>query len=140
MMVNFLKNLKNEKLVTSEMLSLVESLKKEWKEGRYEFANGAFANAESYTTKQTSAFERHNKFIDIQIVLDGMELIEMITTSAKQNYDEKRDIEFADIKVSMAYMEPKTYCVIYPDTYHKPGMDLEGNHVVKKIVIKVPVE
>lgn len=139
-MVKYLENLKGEQLVTSEMVSLIESLKANWKEGRYELANGAYANAESYTTKETSVFERHNKFIDIQIILDGMETIELLTPVVKQRYDENRDIMFIDIpEVSYAYMSEGTYCVITPATYHKPCMDCCGKHHVKKVVIKVPV-
>lgn len=140
-MKNELKNLMNEQLVTSEMLELVESLGREWKEGRYELANGAYANAESYYTKATSVFERHNKFIDIQIVLQGMEVIELITPTVKQEYDETRDIEFVDIPdVDRLYMEAGTYCIITPATYHKPCMDCCGRHHIKKVVIKVPVK
>lgn len=136
--------LKGEQLVTSEMLKLIASLGKEWKEGRYELSDGAYANAESYVTKETSVFERHNKFIDIQIIMpesDGPEIIEMITPVVKQEYDETRDIEFVDIpEVVNAYMEPGTYCIITPDTYHKPCMDCCGKHHIKKVVIKVPVK
>ncbi len=97
--------------------------------------------AKSYVTKETSVFERHNKFIDIQIVLDGMEIIEMITPTVKQEYDETRNIEFVDIpEVVHTYMTSGTYCVITPATFHKPCMDCCGKHHIKKVVIKVPVK
>ena len=137
-------NLKNEQLVTSEMLKLVASLGREWKEGRYELSDGAYANAASYFTKEKSVFERHNKFIDIQIIMpesDGPEIIEMITPVVKQEYDETRDIEFVDIpEVVHVYMAPGTYCIITPASYHKPCMDCCGKHHIKKVVIKVPVK
>ena len=140
-MVKYLENLMDEQLVTSEMVSLIESLKKDWKEGRYELANGAYANAESYLTKETSVFERHKKFIDIQIILGGMETIELITPVVTQPYDENRDIMFVDIpEVSYAYMDEGTYCIITPDTLHKPCMNCCGRHTVRKVVIKVPVK
>ena len=140
-MVKYLENLMDEQLVTSEMVSLIESLKENWKEGRYELANGAYANAESYLTKETSVFERHKKFIDIQIILGGMETIELITPVIKQPYDENRDIMFVDIpEVSYAHMDEGTYCIIPPATFHKPCMDCCGKHTVRKVVIKVPVK
>ena len=140
-MARDMKYLKDEKLVTPEMVSLVETLKKGWIEGRYELANGAYANAESYLTKENSVFERHNKYIDIQIVLSGMEVIELLTPVVKQEYDENRDIEFVDIpEVEHVYMNEDTYCIITPETYHKPCMDCCGKHTVRKVVIKVPVK
>ena len=132
-------NLQGEKLVTEEMLSLVEKLSKNWVEGRYELSDGAYANAESYMTKEESVFERHEKFIDIQIVMEGMEVIEMITPRVKQEYDANRDIEFVDIpEVKRVYMNAGSHCVIDTDTFHMPCMDCCGKHFVKKIVIKVP--
>jgi YhcH/YjgK/YiaL family protein len=132
-------NLQGEQLVTVEMLSLVEKLSKNWVEGRYELSDGAYANAESYMTKEESVFERHEKFIDIQIVMEGMEVIEMITPRVKQEYDANRDIEFIDIpEVKRVYMNAGSHCVIDTDTYHKPCLDCCGKHHVKKVVIKVP--
>ena len=45
--------------------------------GRYELSDGAYVNVSTYKTapKEEKAFEAHRKYIDIQMILSGNELV-----------------------------------------------------------------
>ena len=45
--------------------------------GKYDLENGAYVSVQEYTTKARSEakYEAHKKFIDIQMILSGKELI-----------------------------------------------------------------
>ena len=55
----------------------VSELNSDTKSGRCEICDGIYANIESYNTKliNDAVFEAHENYIDIQILLDGIENI-----------------------------------------------------------------
>ena len=64
--------------------------------GKYDLENGAYVSVQEYTTKARSEakYEAHKKFIDIQMILSGKELIavspiEKMTIS--DEYNEEKD-------------------------------------------------
>lgn len=134
-----------QEIVPTEMAELVNNLFTNFTEGRYEFADGAFANAESYDTVCCSKFEAHRKMIDVQIVVSEQELIHFapITNDFQisEAYDEKRDIEFMSGKVTdTVLLNPGEACIIGPEYAHMPHMAVNGSEHVQKIVLKIPVK
>ena len=44
--------------------------------GRYDLtSSGTYANVQEYDTKDSSVFEAHRSYVDIQVAIDGQELI-----------------------------------------------------------------
>lgn len=111
--------------------------------GRYELAdNGVYATVSEYTTKDDALFEVHSKYIDIQYVMDGEELIyignaEGVEPSVK--YSAKNDIAFYDIEpLVRTHMDENKLLVLFPGEAHKPCIKVGENKNVRKIVIKIP--
>lgn len=134
--------------VTDAMVDQVLALLIDFKPGRYEFEGDAYANAEEYTTVGTTEkdFEAHRKFIDVQIIVEGQEIIEVVPVDSPEfevTVPYVHDIVFMNGPVKQVRKEELhagEFCVLYPQDAHKPCTHLDGPHKVKKIVIKLPVE
>lgn len=131
--------------VPVDMLQLVERLMENFVPKRYDFDGGRFANAEEYETKLTSRFEAHRKMVDVQIIVEGTELIHFAPITdvfaVEQEYDPQKDIMFMKGEVKdTVLLRAGDACVIGPDLAHMPGMAVNGSSHVKKIVLKIPVE
>lgn len=97
--------------------------------------------------KKNAKPEAHNRFIDIQIVLEGEEIIlcqprELCKSS--DAYVEERDVEFFHPDNAIPGVElrlfPGAFAIFYPQDAHTPLLTAgKGATIVKKIVIKVPV-
>jgi biofilm protein TabA len=113
--------------------------------GRYDIdGDNLYATVSEYMTKDPDSanFEAHRKYIDIQYVVKGNEVIGLAPLNAAKKiitpYDPSRDIEFADCE-NPDYMvaTPRNFFVFFPDDMHKPGLR-DGNPTpVRKIVIKL---
>jgi YhcH/YjgK/YiaL family protein len=105
-----------------------------------------FVSIDEYTTKDKSEtrYESHKKYIDIQYIIDGEELIGLTTpdnVNVTEPYNEEKDIAFYafeggdDIKVT-----PGNFVVFFPDDVHRPVMKANANSKVRKIVVKILME
>lgn len=118
------------------------------KNGSYELANGVFANVMSYITKpfESTFYESHQKYIDVQFVIYGQELIlseeiSKIKDLAIEPYNSKLDITRYDYSFGDAtLLNPGCVAIYYPNDCHRGAIALRNNQQVKKIVIKVPLE
>ena len=111
---------------------------------RVELYNGAYMKAEKYRTKIVSTFEAHKRYVDLQIMLEGSELIHLAPITDEfeivKPYDEDRDIEFLSGEIKdTVLLRAGECCFIDPSMAHMPGMVVNGVEEVKKIVIKLPV-
>ena len=115
--------------------------------GRVELGNGMFATVSEYPTKdrETTLFEAHQKYIDIQYVASGNELIDVAplkNMTVTKPYNSENDIafgavtEFSEMKASAG-----RFFIFFPADAHRPGLkDGNDNTLVRKVVVKVPVE
>lgn len=114
-------------------------------EGRYELPGGAYVSVDSYMTREAGEcmMECHRKYIDIQMVASGMEIIE--TCSVKQcsseNYNEKKDFQKLEGPAdALLVMSPGYFAVFFPGDAHRPQIQADDeSEKVKKIVFKLPV-
>ena len=100
----------------------------------------ASVTADSSKNFDKTNWESHKKYIDIQYVINGEELIGVYPVSkatVTRPYDEKRESAnySADGKIYSA--TPGTFFIFFPSDAHRPNITPGGNKVVKKIVIKV---
>ncbi|EGR7965962.1 DUF386 domain-containing protein [Vibrio vulnificus] len=114
--------------------------------GRYEIeGDNVFANVMNYVTESEpdKRAEVHQKYLDIQVVLSGQELIlygESYTDiNSSESYDEENDFDlFNQIKEEQKLILSEGYAVIFfPGELHKPGCSIDGPNEVRKLVIKV---
>jgi YhcH/YjgK/YiaL family protein len=112
--------------------------------GRHDIGSlGVYASVNEYQTKpQSDCFiESHLKYIDVQIVASG---IEVVGVCAKSNcrtglYDESKDFMQLYGSVDFITLSPGLFAVFFPQDGHMPGVSHGAEaDKVKKIVIKVP--
>lgn len=111
--------------------------------GRYPImGEDVFALVSEYTTKPETECrpESHRKYIDIQIMVLGKEIIgwEPLENQPLQvPYDEKADIAFYAGKPAGFELRAGCFAVFYPTDIHMPCVEAGGKQQVKKIVIKI---
>ena len=115
-------------------------------EGWHELDNGVRASVQHYTTMDadTLSFETHEKFFDIQYLVEGTELIGCRSRTGlteKTQYDPANDITFYEEPAlsGAVLLEAGDYVVLAPEDAHKPRCIAGQAMPVKKIVVKVPV-
>lgn len=114
---------------------------------RTELGGGVFVSEECYRSKARADgfFESHRKFIDVQIILEGVELMEvadLATMTTRQPYNAERDLIIYEDNPDASWLRvfPGQAAVFFPADVHMPQLALhEAGGVVRKCVIKVPV-
>lgn len=108
-----------------------------------------FAGIDCYDTKAREAakLETHRKYIDIQVLLSGTEVIEIFPKhelSVSEPYDLSRDAEFYQVPPkahAKVTLKPGQFLVFFPDDAHMPClMAGDSPEPVKKVVVKVAVD
>ncbi len=111
--------------------------------GKYIINDGkVWANVQIYDTKTDADYEAHRKYIDIQYMITGNELIGVTDISNCETtveYDSNKDIEFFQNRVEEEYqkLDEGDFLLFYPHDAHKPSINSGGCKTVKKVVVKV---
>lgn len=115
--------------------------------GKYDLENGAYVSVQEYTTKARSEakYEAHKKFIDIQMILSGKELIAVSPIkkmTISDEYNEEKDFMLFhhNDECTDYVLEAGEFLILYPQDVHMPGVCVNEKSPVRKIVVKVPVE
>jgi len=113
--------------------------------GKYEVdGENVFAMVQQYTTKgkEGSQLEAHRKYIDVQFMVSGKEQMGYTRLNNQVSatpYSEENDFVLYDVPASFVAMETGMFAVFYPQDLHMPGIQLEVQSEVKKVVVKVRV-
>jgi len=119
-------------------------------DGRVEIdGDSVFALVQSYQTAAASdpvLFEAHRKYIDVQYVAAGQEVIawasaDHLTVTA--DYDEAKEAWFGTLQAAdttFVRLAAGELAVLYPTDGHAPRLAASAPAAVKKIVVKVAVE
>ncbi len=116
--------------------------------GKYEIeGKDLYASIQEYTTKvfPEGKFEGHEKYIDVQYIVSGKEVMEVIDVEravANTEYNDVKDVTFYNNAESAdkCVVEREDYGIFFPHDIHKPGMTFGANPcAVKKIVVKVKI-
>jgi len=98
---------------------------------------------QEYTTKkhEDCKLEGHKKYIDIQYVVSGEELMGFCTHINQLLVENKpeKDVAFYKGEVSTMKLTAGMFAVLFPDDLHMPGMMSDTQQIVKKVVFKVLV-
>jgi YhcH/YjgK/YiaL family protein len=115
--------------------------------GRYELeGSDLFVNVSEYVTKNMEEvqYEAHRQYADIQYLAKGREHIgvaDMKNNVLTVPYDSLKDVAFfaaADSAFRPATAE--NFFIFFPDDAHRPGVKIQENDSVRKIVVKVRIQ
>ncbi|MBP3820643.1 YhcH/YjgK/YiaL family protein [bacterium] len=129
--------------IPKEALLFIKNLTSDIAFGKYEITKDIYANVESYNTKLNGKFERHRKYVDVQILLLGKEKIyytDVENLDEYPFYDEVKDISFYDkeiVKSHYVILDGTNFSIIYPNEAHAPQIFYEKQEPVKKVVVKI---
>jgi YhcH/YjgK/YiaL family protein len=107
-----------------------------------------FASVQWYTTFAAGApfkFEAHQKYIDIQYMVEGEEMIGWVPSDQitfDTPYDTTGDIQFGTAPTNQAInikLKRNDLTVLFPSDGHAPRHTVTQSMPVKKIVVKVAV-
>ncbi|HPE75315.1 MAG TPA: YhcH/YjgK/YiaL family protein [Draconibacterium sp.] len=105
-----------------------------------------FVTVQQYFGKEKpdALYESHKKYIDIQYVIDGEELIGLTTidkVKVKEPYNEEKDISFYDFDGG-DYLKatPEKFFIFFPEDVHRPSITAGDSIQIKKIVVKILLE
>jgi YhcH/YjgK/YiaL family protein len=101
--------------------------------------------AQYYGKQKADAFyESHKKYIDIQYVIEGEELIGLTTldkATVKDPYSEEKDIAFYNSDDgNFMKATPEKFFLFFPEDVHRPSITTGDSIQVKKIVVKIMIE
>jgi YhcH/YjgK/YiaL family protein len=103
-----------------------------------------FALVQEYQTKPLieCKLESHKKYIDIQYVIRGEELMG-VTTKSNQTIleqNEEKDYTFYEGATSLVRVSKGMFTIFFPDDLHQPCIQSGSASEVKKVVIKVLIQ
>ena len=103
-----------------------------------------FALVNEYNTKDKSEgkLEAHKKYIDVQFVAKGSELMGYAPLGNQKvidEYNEQNDITFFSGDKSFTQVGEGMFAIFFPTDVHMPGIKFDEKSYVKKVVIKVKV-
>jgi YhcH/YjgK/YiaL family protein len=106
--------------------------------------NEIYYTIQQYVTKPISEgkLEAHRKYIDIQFLLAGVELLgyaPVANLTVVEAYDKAKDIAFFSRpeKMTTVILEPGLFCILFPNDAHLPGCQVTGPAETQKVVIKI---
>jgi biofilm protein TabA len=93
-------------------------------------------------TREEAKLECHRRYIDIQLVLEGVDEMGWKPVAEcvdpETDYDAERDIRFFnDTPSSWIATPPGSFCLFFPDDAHAP---LVSRGYIRKVVVKIAVQ
>ncbi|TAL73727.1 MAG: DUF386 domain-containing protein [Bacteroidetes bacterium] len=115
---------------------------------RYDIdSDNLYAPVSEYLTKneEDAKFEAHQKYIDIQYVINGTEMMSVAPITQKKDilepYDPTKDVEFMTVNQSKSYKaSPERFFIFFPSDIHRPGVKVSENSLVRKVVVKLRID
>ena len=114
--------------------------------GKIELGGTMYANVDEYLTKdrEIARTEVHRKYIDIQYIVSGNELIDVAplkNLTVTQLYNPEKDVEFGTVtEFSERKASPGRFFIFFPADAHRPCLKVgNDSELIRKVVVKVPV-
>lgn len=112
--------------------------------GKHEIdSDKIFAIVQEYETKEESecVLEGHHKYIDIQYVISGVELMGFapLTNQKMVEEDLEKDYTFYEGDTSLLRVEEGMFTLFFPEDLHRPCVKAGVVSKVKKVVVKVKI-
>lgn len=106
----------------------------------------AFIGVSSYQSRKLAdgKIEAHQRYIDVQLLLDGKEEIHVFNTGdlkPEMEYDPARDLIFLsreNSKPTIFTMSPGSFLILNPEDAHMPCIAIDDKcSAIKKVVVKI---
>jgi len=113
--------------------------------GRYDLdGDRVYALVNNYDTKaeNESCLEAHQKYIDVQYMIEGEELIGYTAFNdqkATKAYDATNDYLLFEEKYSLISFKKGMFTIFFPEDLHMPGIKIDAPKRIKKVVVKVKI-
>ncbi len=111
--------------------------------GRYDIdGDQVFALVQDYNTKliEDGFLEAHRKYIDVQFVAKGRELMGYTAVAQPGPYDEEKDLIVLEGQAEMLKFAAGTFMIFLAGEAHMPCIADGESSSVRKVVVKVAVE
>ncbi len=150
MIFDDIKNIKKYAEIDTNVADFIVGLTAEIPAGRIYLSDDGltYANVDEYTTKlhESCRLEAHRKYVDIQIMLDGVEELDYSDVEGleiSEAYDAARDIMFfapTEKVLNKVVLSAGKFVLLYPHEAHQPQMAYKNSpEAVKKVVVKIPL-
>ena len=106
-------------------------------DGKNAYASITYAPSKTF---ETSKWESHRKYIDLQYIINGEEKIGVVPVSkaaVTEPYNEAKDVAHYSADGAYYVATPKEFFLFFPADVHRPGIKIDGYDNVKKLVIKI---
>lgn len=109
--------------------------------------NEVYLNKMNYVAKnfEDAKLEGHEKYLDIQLVLEGEEKIGYVDKNkkgikVKQEYNEEKDVSFYESELdAIVKLDAGYFVLVLPNDLHQPSIKTSDNSVTK-VVFKVKID
>jgi YhcH/YjgK/YiaL family protein len=150
MIVDTLQNISTYAVLGKKIAVALEYLKttdfSAMPDGRYDIrGDEIYAVVQRYETKprEQGRWEAHRKYIDIQFLAEGCELIGVVDAeklTIAEEYDAESDIMFfADAAGDLIKLTGSKFVLLFPQDAHMPGIASGTPSDVTKAVVKILV-
>ena len=145
MIYDAIKNYKNYEAPTRLYKALSFLAETDWSQvefGRYELdGDNIFYLVQDYTPKGEEAkAEAHRKYIDIQAMIEGTEIIGIAPIEGEKTEIEakpEKDAWFYTCDTQNLELYAGSFMIFFPNDIHRPGMAIGASEPVTKVVVKV---
>ncbi len=110
--------------------------------GRYELNDDIYYMVQEYETSKKTVSEVHEKYIDIQLLVSGTEVIGVAPIEAEKELVEakpEKDVAKYICQTQPIALSAGEFIVLYPSDIHMPGATLDKPVKCRKVVVKVKV-
>ena len=115
--------------------------------GKHVINEWLYINVQEYMTKNISdcRYESHKKYVDIQMMINGIEAIETCDIDKLEletEYSAENDVMFWKKKNGQmrSVITNNSYVILYPQNAHMPCIAVNESVKVKKLVAKVLIQ
>ena len=129
--------------VPKEAFDFLKSIDMDTECKRYDFSDDCYINVQSVETKsETPLMEAHEKFVDIQCLIDGEEKIYYCKKEGLpilKEYNVGGDAalyKFAEESEAVCYKTGEAV-ILYPCEAHLPNRTVNGSVQIKKAILKI---
>ena len=148
MIIDNVENIGNYPQIPDYVVNFILGLSSDTECMRYDLIDNDFVNVETYSTKliKDAKFESHDRYIDIQLLLEGEERIYLTNRDGlevSEIYNVDKDITFYKNSVNDAdyvTLNATNFILIYPHEAHAPQVAIgDKSKIVKKAVAKIRI-
>jgi YhcH/YjgK/YiaL family protein len=114
-------------------------------DGKYEIDGDViYAAVQGYSTKTTEQgkWEAHQRYIDIQYIIQGAEMIgyNHVSRLIPGEYDPAKDVVFLTGEGTFLPVASGEFMLLYPEDAHMPCIAIDEPGKVKKVVVKIALK